>query len=127
MTTDILGRTYKPGRFWKDGSRPYHARTSCQGAEREPIDRQNGSLAQLTDLVNIAHPCPWHAPSKHHMRTWPRVIRFEKYGMVERICVHGIGHPDVDSLAFIGKYIAAGPHPSLGIHGCDGCCLEVGR
>ncbi len=117
----ITGGTYKLGRLWKDGSRPHHGRQHCQGD------------AKLTNTVNssdssgqtIAHPCPWHKPSRHHMRSWPRVIRFEKYGLVERICSHGVGHPDPDSLAFIGEYIAAGPHESLAIHGCDGCCGEA--
>ena len=102
MTIDILGRPVRLGRYWADGSRPHHSRSSCQG--KRP------------------HACPWHAPSRHKMRTWPRVIRFEKYGLVERTCPHGIGHPDPDSLTFIGRYVAAGPDPSLGVHGCDGCC-----
>lgn len=110
MRTDILGRPYAPGRFFKDGSRPYHARSSCQGSTK------------LTATVNNSHPCPWHAPSRHKMRNWPRVIRFDKYGLVERVCRHGVGHPDPDSLAFIGAYVVAGPDPSLAVHGCDGCC-----
>lgn len=63
------------------------------------------------------------------MRKWPRVIRFDKYGLVERICPHGVGHPDPDSLAFIGEYIAAGPDPSLRVHGCcpEACCADEVR
>lgn len=104
MPKDILGNPYRPARYWADGSRPLHARATCQGAD--------------------PHPCPWHAPSRHKMRDWPRVIRFTKLGMVERQCGHGVGHPDPDSVAFIGKHIAAGPHSSLSIHGCclPPCC-----
>ena len=36
-------------------------------------------------------------------------------GFMERICVHGVGHPDPDD-----EY--AEP-----VHGCDGCCNPVGR
>lgn len=111
MTRDVLGNPVKLGRRYKDGSRPYHSRAACQGA------------AKLTQTVKVAHPCPWHAPSKHGMREWPRVIRFDKLGLVERICAHGVGHPDPDSVAFITDYIIAGdPTGSLSVHGCDGCC-----
>jgi hypothetical protein len=33
---------------------------------------------------------------------------------MERICPHGIGHPDPDDPAF--------KNPIEGVHGCDGCC-----
>ncbi len=56
-------------------------------------------------------PCPLHAPSDHHMRDWPTVLRMS--GLIERTCAHGVGHPDPDSLAWLG---------GDGIHGCDGCC-----
>ncbi len=37
---------------------------------------------------------------------------------LERTCAHGIGHPDPDSLAWLG---------CEGIHGCDGCCHRSPR
>lgn len=58
--------------------------------------------------------CPIHKPSDHHMVSWPLHWRQDR-GFFERICQHGIGHPDPDSLKY---YI---PEPN-GIHGCDGCC-----
>lgn len=57
-------------------------------------------------------PCPVHNPSNHHMRKWPLNYRMDR-GITERICPHGIGHPDPDDIFAIG-YNA--------IHGCDGCC-----
>ena len=36
----------------------------------------------------------------------------------ERICEHGVGHPDPDSLEFFRSIGVT----SMGIHGCDGCC-----
>jgi hypothetical protein len=39
----------------------------------------------------------------------------------ERICPHGIGHPDPDDMAYwksIGE-------ESMGVHGCDGCCAGI--
>ena len=38
--------------------------------------------------------------------------------LMERICVHGVGHPDPDSMAWRRRHGAA----VEGIHGCDGCC-----
>lgn len=55
--------------------------------------------------------CVIHNPSDHHMRDWPTYWRQDR-GMMERICPHGIGHPDPDD---------ANPDH---VHGCDGCCSE---
>lgn len=87
-------------------------------------------------------PCPIHHPSDHHMAEWPTVVRHDKHCLVERICQHGVGHPDPDSLAWLAKG-APGLHTipdglfevearpvvvltedleSLGVHGCCGCC-----
>lgn len=62
--------------------------------------------------------CVFHNPSDHHMKEWKMVLRLDKEAIVERMCPHGIGHPDPDSMNFfssIGK-------DYLGVHGCDGCC-----
>lgn len=55
-------------------------------------------------------PCTVHNRTDHHMRSFPQNFR-EDRGIMERICPHGIGHPDVDEI-----------NPD-GVHGCDGCCL----
>lgn len=67
------------------------------------------------------HPCSIHHPSNHHMTEWPQNWRDDR-NLMERVCQHGIGHPDPDHLAFIRR--AAGPDKAAGeaIHGCDGCC-----
>ena len=57
--------------------------------------------------------CPVHNPSDHHMRDWPQYYRNDR-GITERICVHGIGHPDPDDRCNRTPYGA--------VHGCDGCC-----
>lgn len=54
--------------------------------------------------------CPIHNPSNHHMVKWEQNWRPDKR-MIERICQHGIGHPDPDDI----NYDA--------VHGCDGCCM----
>lgn len=62
--------------------------------------------------------CPFHNPSDHHMKDWPMVIRAS--GLTERVCPHGIGHPDPDSLA----WMEGDGYMGFDIHGCDGCCAE---
>ncbi len=47
------------------------------------------------------------------MREWPQNYRSD-LNMMERICPHGVGHPDPDDI--YGVYDG---------HGCDGCCDET--
>lgn len=54
--------------------------------------------------------CPIHNPSNHALRDAPTHWR-DDMRIMERICEHGIGHPDPDGL--LDYYV----------HGCDGCCL----
>jgi len=82
------------------------------------------NLYAKENLTNVHDPskcegehCCIHNPSAHHMANWPQLWRQDK-GVMERICPHGIGHPDPDDAAYnrrIGK-------DYLSIHGCDGCC-----
>ena len=66
-------------------------------------------------------PCPIHLPSNHHMVNWPMKIRLDRVDkLTERVCFHGVGHPDPDSLSFLEKKL--GDH--VGVHGCCGCCRE---
>jgi hypothetical protein len=67
-------------------------------------------------------PCCIHNPSDHKMKSWPRHIR--ETGLVERMCPHGVGHPDPDSVAFIKS---ATGEECWSVHGCDGCCTEGAR
>ncbi len=55
-------------------------------------------------------PCPVHAPSEHALVSAPTYWRADRR-IFERICAHGVGHPDPDSTASEDS-----------IHGCDGCC-----
>lgn len=58
--------------------------------------------------------CPIHNMSEHHMKSWPQNWRSDR-GIMERICSHGVGHPDPDDYKFRET-------TSASIHGCDGCC-----
>jgi hypothetical protein len=54
------------------------------------------------------------------MKEWTLHWRDDRK-IFERICPHGIGHPDPDDLEYRRK---KGLPDSKGIHGCDGCCNE---
>lgn len=71
-------------------------------------------------LVCAGTFCAIHNPSDHPLKTAKIILRTDgfKYGFVERICAHGIGHSDPDSTRYfesIGKL-------GMDVHGCDGCC-----
>jgi len=78
-----------------------------------------------TDTVYFTHPedkclgevCTIHNRSNHAMREFPQHWRADRM-IIERICTHGIGHPDPDEYrVLIGE--------DDGVHGCDGCCGVV--
>lgn len=57
----------------------------------------------------VGEHCCIHRPSDHHMADWPQHFRSDR-GIMERICEHGVGHPDPDD-----------PTEDT-THGCDFCC-----
>jgi hypothetical protein len=42
--------------------------------------------------------------------------------VMERICPHGIGHPDPDHIRHIREWSGAAVARVESVHGCDGCC-----
>lgn len=82
-----------------------------------------GEQVGAATLVNVHPPercagraCVVHNPSDHHMVGWPLNWRDDR-GIMERVCPHGIGHPDPDDLAYRVSIRRGGD-----VHGCDGCC-----
>lgn len=76
--------------------------------------------AHPLEKCRTSAPCPIHAPSRHHMRDWPLKWRGDRR-ILERVCPHGIGHPDPDDAAF-----RALKGRGDTTHSCDGCCgMEV--
>lgn len=64
------------------------------------------------------HPCAIHNTSSIHRLSMAPLFWRDDIKILERICSHGVGHPDKDAadyLTSIGKGAA-------NIHGCDGCC-----
>lgn len=63
--------------------------------------------------------CPFHRPSLHPMIEEPMYLR--ETGLIERMCRHGVGHPDPDSADFQDR--RRGHEPGTwNTHGCDGYC-----
>lgn len=62
--------------------------------------------------------CVIHNPSTHCMSEYPTHWRDDRK-LMERICPHGIGHPDPDHLNHLGPEMMEWES----MHGCDGCCL----
>jgi hypothetical protein len=60
--------------------------------------------------------CTIHNRSQHSMRHYPQHWRVDR-SIMERICEHGVGHPDPDEYKIKGE----GNKWEM-IHGCDGCC-----
>lgn len=85
----------------------------------------NTYLTGTRQVLHNIHPrsacegrhCVIHDPSSHDMRGFPTNWRYDKLQM-ERICPHGVGHPDPNDLEF---HMSHG-RDWMGVHGCDGCC-----
>lgn len=68
------------------------------------------------------YPCVIHHPSNHSMTDFPTLWRSDRR-IMERVCPHGIGHPDPDDAAFRLR-MGLSPEDGGTVHGCDGCCFE---
>jgi hypothetical protein len=67
------------------------------------------------------YACPFHRPSHHHMVDWTMIVRLDRGALVERVCPHGTGHPDPDSVRHLVRLTGA---THWGSHGCCGCCTS---
>lgn len=66
-----------------------------------------------------AHGCVVHNPTRActaNRDNWPYNWRQDR-GLMERVCPHGIGHPDPDTAAFNTRQ----GREEQNIHGCCGC------
>ena len=103
---------------------------------RVPMDENIGDLIGMPDgRILKTHgkdecsgtPCVLHSPSDHPLKDAPLSWRSER-AMMERICEHGIGHPDPDDRAHWERRLGNDPASREFIearaqHGCDGCCV----
>lgn len=66
--------------------------------------------------------CTIHNPSDHPLNKAPLNWREDRQ-LMERICTHGVGHPDRDGLAHLRKALGDKYATyAFDRHGCDGCC-----
>ena len=100
-----------------------------RNAARNEREKYTSGTGQVIVGVHSASECEGrncviHNPSAHHMNGWATNFRsggpFDiKPPHMERICAHGVGHPDPDDAAF---WHTRGQ--DITVHGCDGCCRE---
>lgn len=64
--------------------------------------------------------CSIHNPSNHVLKDAPLTWRSDRR-MMERICSHGVGHPDPDDVSY-NVMVLDKDEESYSMHGCDGCC-----
>jgi hypothetical protein len=83
-------------------------------------------------LVNVhdravcaGHPCCVHNPTNHHMYGWRQHWRSDR-ALMERLCRHGVGHPDPDHLDYVRRSRGGDAAWAESVHGCDGCCARPG-
>lgn len=91
--------------------------TEC-GAGRLARLEHDGRLLVRTHVFGscLGEHCTLHNRSDHVMRSFPQNWREDRM-LMERVCSHGVGHPDPDDIALVGPDGAV-----AGVHGCDGCC-----
>lgn len=99
-------------------SKSEYRRYTYMDGNLEVMDDPIITLEHTTKFFRIMHSeanckgeyCTIHKRSDHAMRNFPQSWRGDR-NMMERICPHGIGHPDPDELPTVDR-----------THGCDGCC-----
>ena len=79
--------------------------------ETVKLEHSEVTLFSHSEIICAGTFCTVHNRSNHHMRAWKQHWRSD-IGIMERLCEHGVGHPDPDEMF------------TDGIHGCDGCCYD---
>lgn len=99
--------------------KPTYVETYIKGSEKERwmLDHDVHLWDVHPGSQCAGRPCVLHNPTDHHMSGWRLHYRDDR-NIFERICPHGIGHPDPDQ----EEYWESIGQSAQGIHGCDGCC-----
>lgn len=82
-------------------------------------------------LVNVhdralcaGHPCCVHNPTETYLTYgWRQHWRADRQ-LMERLCRHGVGHPDPDHLDYVRRSRGVDAARTESTHGCDGCCQD---
>ena len=79
-------------------------------------------LTRVHDADSCFGPvCSLHNRSNHSMRAFPQSWRADRF-LMERICPHGIGHPDPDDPKISMFNHTPGKVNYELLHECDNCC-----
>lgn len=85
------------------------------------LEHRTGEIRVHDPQKCAGTPCSIHNRSAHSMRAFPQHWRGDR-GLMERMCPHGVGHPDPDHLAHVRATRGDEAAVTESIHGCDGCC-----
>lgn len=97
-----------------------------KGKDYDEIKLANGNYLKVHTRDKCAGEfCCVHNPSEHPLNKAPYVWRWDRY-LMERLCPHGVGHPDPDDVDYIRATQGDEAAQAHGIHGCDGCCSPKG-
>jgi hypothetical protein len=67
--------------------------------------------------------CCIHAPTLHRLIEFKQLWRSDVH-LMERICPHGVGHPDPDHIDYVKATRGLQRAATESVHGCDGCCRK---
>lgn len=58
---------------------------------------------------------------KYPKPSWAVSQLVREFGLIEDVCEHGVGHPNLDWL----KEKDPNHETTWSIHGCEGCCSQI--
>lgn len=90
------------------------------------IEVLNGTLRTHSSLACAGDFCSVHNPSSHSMVRFPQYWDAQRFQM-QRVCPHGIPHPDPDDLAYSALVNGEEFAEFQRDHDCcdEGCCAPV--
>jgi hypothetical protein len=94
------------------------AARATPGAPPDVTDADGRPVGTHSIDVCAGRTCPVHNPSDHPLAAAPLRYRQGRAGLLDRVCGHGLAHPDPDATA----HFAAADGRAAGPHRCDGCC-----
>lgn len=91
------------------------------GAQVPPHEGEDFVLRTHRKDDCLGEHCCIHNPSDHPLKDAPKNWRADR-ALMERVCAHGIGHPDPDDIEY--KRLTGGEDYAVAesVHACDGCC-----
>lgn len=104
---------------------------SAEQSETPGIGTERTYTLPSGSVIHGVHPiadctgrhCPLHNPSEHALSIGKLHWRGDR-GIMERICKHGIGHPDPDQTEYWLTFMSKDDVGWYTVHGCDGCCAR---